>query len=64
VYRDQEFSADMNSRGVKRIGDVSRLRAAQFPQDSGPMAGPRSCLPHRFSSFSFNVHRAPRRFTC
>jgi aminopeptidase N len=38
VYRDQEFSADMNSRGVKRIGDVSRLRAAQFPQDSGPMA--------------------------
>ena len=42
VYRDQEFSADMNSRGVKRIGDVARLRAAQFPQDSGPMAGPNS----------------------
>lgn len=40
VYRDQEFSADMNSRGVKRIGDVSRLRAAQFPQDAGPMAHP------------------------
>jgi aminopeptidase N len=40
VYRDQEFSADMNSRGVKRIGDVSKLRMAQFPQDSGPMAHP------------------------
>tara|TARA_B110000902_G_scaffold212642_1_gene243826 strand:- start:2240 stop:3535 length:1296 start_codon:yes stop_codon:yes gene_type:complete len=38
VYRDQEFSSDMNSRGVKRIGDVSRLRASQFPQDAGPMA--------------------------
>jgi len=38
VYRDQEFSADMNSRGVQRISDVSRLRASQFPQDSGPMA--------------------------
>jgi aminopeptidase N len=40
VYRDQEFSADMNSRGVKRIGDVSRLRMSQFPQDAGPMAHP------------------------
>lgn len=40
VYRDQEFSADMNSRGVKRIGDVSRLRTAQFAQDAGPMAHP------------------------
>jgi len=40
VYRDQEFSADTNSRGVQRIGDVARLRAAQFPQDAGPMAHP------------------------
>ena len=40
VFRDQEFSADMNSRGVKRISDVARLRAAQFPQDAGPMAHP------------------------
>ena len=40
VYRDQEFSSDMNSRGVKRIGDVARLRASQFPQDAGPMAHP------------------------
>ena len=40
VFRDQEFSADMNSRPVKRIADVQRLRAAQFPEDSGPMAHP------------------------
>uniref|UniRef100_A0A6T2JG83 Aminopeptidase N n=1 Tax=Eutreptiella gymnastica TaxID=73025 RepID=A0A6T2JG83_9EUGL len=40
VYRDQEFSADMNSRAVKRIGDVMRLRTAQFRQDAGPMAHP------------------------
>ena len=30
----------MNSRGVKRISDVAGLRAAQFPQDAGPMAHP------------------------
>jgi aminopeptidase N len=40
VYRDQEFSADMSSRGVKRIGDVRMLRARQFPEDAGPMAHP------------------------
>jgi len=40
VFRDQEFSADMGSRPVKRIDDVRRLRAAQFPEDAGPMAHP------------------------
>mmetsp|Transcript_58238 Transcript_58238/g.185534 ORF Transcript_58238/g.185534 Transcript_58238/m.185534 type:complete len:495 (-) Transcript_58238:8-1492(-) len=40
VYRDQEFSADMNSRGVKRMDDVSVLRRAQFTEDAGPMAHP------------------------
>ncbi|MBK5929700.1 aminopeptidase N [Halochromatium salexigens] len=40
VYRDQEFSADQGSRGVKRIEDVRLLRARQFPEDSGPMAHP------------------------
>eukprot|EP00475_Leptophrys_vorax_P044972 TRINITY_DN9202_c0_g2_i1.p1 TRINITY_DN9202_c0_g2~~TRINITY_DN9202_c0_g2_i1.p1 ORF type:complete len:793 (-),score=62.18 TRINITY_DN9202_c0_g2_i1:219-2465(-) len=40
VYRDQEFSADMNSRAVQRIGDVAVLRASQFSEDSGPMAHP------------------------
>jgi aminopeptidase N len=40
VYRDQEFSADQGSRAVKRIGDVSGLRAAQFREDAGPLAHP------------------------
>jgi len=38
VFRDQEFSADMRSRAVKRIADVRTLRAAQFPEDAGPLA--------------------------
>lgn len=38
VFRDQEFSADMTSRSVKRIQDVRILRNAQFPEDAGPMA--------------------------
>ncbi len=40
VYRDQEFSADMGSRAVKRIEDVRVLRAAQFPEDASPLAHP------------------------
>ena len=40
VFRDQQFSADMGSAGVKRIADVNLLRAHQFPEDSGPMAHP------------------------
>ncbi|NEV63942.1 aminopeptidase N [Thiorhodococcus minor] len=40
VYRDQEFSADVGSRGVKRIGDVRLLRAHQLPEDEGPLAHP------------------------
>ncbi|HEX2256513.1 MAG TPA: aminopeptidase N [Afifellaceae bacterium] len=40
VFRDQEFSADMRSRPVKRIGDVIALRQHQFPEDSGPLAHP------------------------
>jgi aminopeptidase N len=40
VFRDQEFSADMRSRPVKRIADVRTLRAAQFSEDSGPLAHP------------------------
>lgn len=40
VFRDQEFSSDMASRGVKRISDVRVLRAAQFPEDAGPLAHP------------------------
>ena len=40
VFRDQEFSADMGSRGVKRIQDVNALRSHQFREDAGPMAHP------------------------
>lgn len=40
VYRDQCFSADMGSEAVKRIEDVRILRAAQFPEDAGPLAHP------------------------
>jgi len=51
VFRDQEFTADMlaqglsrdaaaSARAVKRIDDVVMLRAAQFPEDAGPMAHP------------------------
>ncbi len=40
VFRDQEFSSDMGSRGVKRIDDVRLLRSVQFPEDAGPMAHP------------------------
>jgi aminopeptidase N len=38
VFRDQDFSADERSRPVKRIADVRGLRAAQFPEDAGPLA--------------------------
>ncbi len=54
VFRDQEFSADMavaqlngdpgaDAEGVRatlRIENVRNLRAAQFPEDAGPMAHP------------------------
>ncbi|WP_037492311.1 aminopeptidase N [Sphingobium indicum] len=40
VFRDQSFSADMGSHAVKRIEDVRILRAAQFQEDSGPLAHP------------------------
>lgn len=40
VFRDQEFTADMTSRAVKRIGDVRSLRTVQFAEDAGPTAHP------------------------
>ncbi len=40
VFRDQEFSSDQRSRPVKRIADVRALKAAQFTEDSGPLAHP------------------------
>ncbi|MDQ3140325.1 MAG: aminopeptidase N [Pseudomonadota bacterium] len=40
VFRDQQFSADQGSAAVNRIEDVRMLRAAQFPEDAGPLAHP------------------------
>ena len=40
VFRDQQFTADMNAATPKRIDDVNILRTAQFAEDSGPMAHP------------------------
>jgi aminopeptidase N len=40
VFRDQEFTADMTSAPVKRIADVTALRARQFPEDGGPLSHP------------------------
>lgn len=40
VFRDEEFSADMQSRAVKRIKVIRDLRSRQFPEDDGPMAHP------------------------
>ncbi|WP_320177860.1 aminopeptidase N [Roseovarius pacificus] len=40
VYRDSQFTSDMRSAPVKRIGDVIALRARQFREDNGPLAHP------------------------
>jgi len=40
VFRDAQFTADMRSAPVKRIGDVIDLRARQFREDTGPLAHP------------------------
>jgi aminopeptidase N len=40
VFREQQFSAEMNSASLKRIEDVSLLRRTQFPEDAGPLAHP------------------------
>jgi aminopeptidase N len=40
VFRDQEYGADHYSRAMTRIQEVRGLRAAQFPEDAGPMKHP------------------------
>ncbi|PKL40529.1 MAG: aminopeptidase N [Spirochaetae bacterium HGW-Spirochaetae-1] len=40
VFRDQEFSSDIQSRPVQRILDVNGLRTVQFTEDAGPNAHP------------------------
>jgi len=40
VFRDSQFTSDMRSASVKRIGDVIDLRGRQFAEDQGPLAHP------------------------
>ena len=40
VFRDEQFTADMNAATPKRIDDVNVLRTSQFAEDAGPMAHP------------------------
>ena len=40
VFRDQQFTGDLRSAAVKRIEDVTLLRARQFREDAGPLAHP------------------------
>ncbi|MDQ1264843.1 MAG: aminopeptidase, partial [Campylobacterota bacterium] len=40
VFRDQCFSADLNSKEVQRIEDVKALRERQFVEDASPTAHP------------------------
>lgn len=40
VFRDQEFTSDLNSRDVKRIDDVRIVRSAQFAEDASSMSHP------------------------
>ncbi len=40
VFRDQQYGGDRYSHAVQRIQEVRVLRAAQFPEDAGPMAHP------------------------
>ncbi|MBA1433243.1 MAG: aminopeptidase N [Epsilonproteobacteria bacterium] len=47
VFRDQSFSADMNSRQLQRIEDVKGLRERQFVEDASPTRHPiqpKSCI--------------------
>lgn len=50
VFRDSQFSADMNSPTVKRVEDVSYLRTHQFAEDAGPIA--HSVRPESFIEIS------------
>jgi aminopeptidase N len=50
VFRDQEFSSDLNSRAVQRIDDVNGLRRLQFPEDGSPLA--HSVQPDQFIEIS------------
>ena len=40
VFRDQEFTCDTLSRGVKRVADAQLIRTDQFLEDAGPLSHP------------------------
>lgn len=40
VFRDQEFSSDLNDAAVERIDMVKSLKERQFPEDAGALAHP------------------------
>ncbi len=40
VFRDQEFTADLHNRSIKRLEDAKFLRKTQFREDSGPTSHP------------------------
>ena len=63
VYRDQEFSSDLNSRSVKRIDDVSVLKSHQFTEDAGLMhtqLSQRSMLKSITSTRQLFMKKAPK----
>ena len=40
VFRDQEFSGDLNDSSVERVDMVQMLKDRQFPEDASPLAHP------------------------
>lgn len=40
VFRDQEFSSDLNDAAVERVDMVKSLKDRQFPEDASPLAHP------------------------
>ncbi len=40
VFRDGLFSADMSTKGIKRLEEVRTVREHQFVEDQGPMSHP------------------------
>ena len=50
VFRDQQFSADMQNKEIVRIDDVKLLRSRQFREDSGPLR--HSVRPEKYSEIN------------
>ncbi len=50
VFRDQQFSADMQNKDIVRIDDVALLRSRQFREDSGPLR--HSVRPEKYSEIN------------